>query len=67
MTKVPCRDIPTAVTKSPEVRVGPVDLGLGRARAIEGGAGVAVQEYVILSRRDAVNGGRLHQGSSMSS
>jgi hypothetical protein len=47
MRQVPRRHIPIAIPGSPEVEVRPVDLGLGGAGGVEGGAGVAVQEHVI--------------------
>jgi hypothetical protein len=42
MRQVPGRHIPVAVAGSTEVEVRPVDLGLGGAGGIKGGAGVAV-------------------------
>ena len=41
--QVPGHHIPVAVARSTEVGVRPVDLSLGSAGGIEGGAGVAVQ------------------------
>jgi len=48
--QMPCRHIAVAVTRSPEVGIGPVDLRLGGAGGVEGGAGVAVQEHVGVGR-----------------
>lgn len=67
MTKVPGRYIPTAVPRSPEVEVRPLDLGLSGAGGVEGSAGVAVQEHVIPSRLDALNRGRLRHGAATAS
>lgn len=67
MRKLPGRHIAIAVAGSPEVEVCPVDLGLGCAGGIEGGAGVAVQEHVIPSWLAGLYWGRLRHGAATAS
>ena len=67
MRQVPCRHIAIAIPRSPEIEVRPVDLSLGSAGGIEGGAGVAVQEHVIPSRLAGLSEGRLRHGAATAS
>ena len=67
MRQVPGRHIPVAVTGSPEVGVGPMDLGLSGAGGVEGGADVAVQEHVIPGWLAGLKGGRLRHGAATAS
>ena len=67
MGKVPGRHIAVSVARSPEVEIGPVDLGLSGAGGVEGGAGVAVQEHVIPCRLAGLNGGRLRHYAATAS
>lgn len=67
MAKVPCRHIAVAIPRSPEVEVRPVDLVLGGAGGVEGGAGVAVQEHVIPCWLARLNAGRLRHTAAKAS
>ena len=61
------RHVAIAIPRSTEVEVRPVDLRLGGAGGVQGGAGVAVQEHVIPGWLAGLNGGRLRHGVATTS